>query len=214
MNYGTTDGVLQPLDETLLPDPRFKFFAIELDGDARPMELADPHDRLILSNLDFGVPEAVRREFETAKDLMLYSWFVFEFHMTAELHAYASLELALRTRFPEAKVKRKRGGKEVMVPLTLAPLLQIAMKEGLIVAETLPAWKRVKAASDWREKRIGMQAGTQQTPTVWLQRVIDNIRNFRNNLAHGNPRLYLEVSLGQLELCADLINSLFSLPVS
>ena len=214
MDYGTTDGVLKPLNEALLPDPRFKFFAIGTDDFMRPFELADLHERINLSKLDAVVPETVRRQFETAKNLMLYSWFVFEFHTMAELHAYASLEFALRTRFPDAKQKRRRKGREVMVPLTLGPLLQIAVKKGVIVAETLPAWERAKFVSECFQKRYNFQGGAQRTSAEWLQHVIEYIPNFRNTLAHGNPQLYLEASFRQLETCADLINQIFSPPAN
>jgi hypothetical protein len=149
MTYGTTNGVLKPLNEALLPDSRFQFLVIESDNFSRPFELADLHERLTLSKISLSVPETVRRQFETAKNLVLYSWFVFEFHTIGELHAYASLEFALRTRFPDAKQKRIRKGKEVMEPLTLGPLLQLAIKERAIIAETLPAWERTKDVSEW-----------------------------------------------------------------
>ena len=180
----------------------------------RPFELADLHKRLNLSELNAAVPETVRRQFETAKNLMLYSWFVFEFHTIAELQAYASLELALRTRFPDAKQKRRRKEREVMEPLPLGPLLQMAVKEGVIVAETLPAWERAKFVGEWYQKQYNMQPSVQQTSAEWLQKMIEYIPNFRNTLAHGNPRLYLEASLRQLELCVDLINPLFPSPAT
>jgi hypothetical protein len=214
MNYGTTDGVLKPLNEALLPDPRFKFFRIGSDDFMRSFELADLHERINLSKLDAAVPEAVRRQFETAKNLMLYSWFIFEFHTIAELHAYASLEFALRTRFPDAKRKRMRKGREVLEPLTLGPLLRMAVKEGVIVAETLPAWERAKSVSEWYQKRYDLPSGAQRTSTEWLQLIIEHIPTFRNTLAHGNPQLYLEASFRQLETCADLINQLFSSPTT
>jgi hypothetical protein len=210
MTYGTTDSVLKPLNETLLPDIRFKFLVISSDTFSRPFELADMHERLSLSKLDSAVPETVRRQFETAKNLMLYSWFVFEFHTIAELHAYASLELALRTRLPDAKKKRWRKGKEIMEPLTLRPLLQMAVKERLIVAETLPAWERAKDVSKWFQKFYGLQGGVQRTSAEWLQIMIEHIPDSRDTLAHGNPRLYLENSFKQLEICVDMINQLFS----
>src|SRR6267378_439361 len=212
MNYGTTDGVLKPLNEVLLPDPRFEFFAVQSGNSSRPFELADMHGRLNLSKLDAIVPEVVRHQFETAKNLVLYSWLVFEFHTIGELQAYASLELALRTRFPEAKQKRRRKGREIMEPLSLGPLLQMAVKEGVIIAEKLPAWERAKFASEWYQKEYNLQTGAQRTSAEWLQLVIEHIPNFRNNLAHGNRRLYLEASLRQLETCSDLINQLFSSP--
>lgn len=212
MNYGTTDSVLKPFNEVLLPDPRFKFWALESDQRSRPFELADMHGRLRDIKLGSAVPNQVGCQFETSKNLMLYAWFVFEFQTIAELQAYATLELALRMRFPDAKRERKRKGVMVQEPETLGPLLKMAAKEGSLLADKLPAWERFKALRVWREQRTAIQFGTLPAPSEWLQAVMDSIPNTRNDLAHGNFHLDLFRALRQMELCADLINALFSTP--
>jgi hypothetical protein len=210
MNYGTTAGALKPLNEALLPDIRFQFRGVENDNSMRPFELADLHERLTtFSKLNDCVPESVRGQFETAKNLMLYSWFVFEFHIVGELYAYASLEFALRTRFPDAKKKRKRNGKEVDEPLTFRPLLKLAMEQKVFNAEKLPTWDWAKYKSEWYRKKFNQGDSNDRTADEWLQMVIEYISDFRDTLAHGNPRLYFESSLDHLEICADLINQLF-----
>lgn len=209
MTFGKTDGVLKPLDEVLLPDPRFKFFALESTAGVRPFELADMHSRLSISKLDANVPEKVRRQFETARNLMLYSWFVFEFHTVAELQAYAALELALGERFgfPKRKVKTRKGVK--LVPLMLAELLQKAVSEKVVVADKLPAWEQVQARRAWDEKNSPVPLGPPMSSRKWLEAVIKGVPNFRNALAHGEPKLYLFAAFWQLELCANLINALY-----
>ena len=209
MEYGTTNGVLKPLNEALLPDVRFQWMAIETPNETRPFQLTDLHERLMLSKIESSVPEKVRRQFETAKNLMLYSWFVFEFHTIAELHAYATLELALRTRFPDAKKEQTLKGQKVMMPFSLRRLLDLAVKQKVIVAETLPAWERVKFNRKWYQERFNLPESPMQTSDEWLQKLLEIIPNFRNSLAHGEPRLYLEASFKQLELCCDLINQIF-----
>jgi hypothetical protein len=97
-------------------------------------------------------------------------------------------------------------------PITLGPLLRLAVKEKAIVAETLPAWGRAKDYNQWFQKRYNLPSGIQLTSAEWMQRLIENIPNFRNRLAHGNPQLYLEASFRQLETCSDLINQLFTSP--
>ncbi|MFJ3059016.1 hypothetical protein [Herbaspirillum sp. NPDC087042] len=42
------------------------------------------------------VPQSIQTHFETAKNLFLYAWFVYRFHMVAEQYAFSTLELALR----------------------------------------------------------------------------------------------------------------------
>jgi hypothetical protein len=103
MIYGTTHGVLKPLNEAILPDLRFQCLKITCEDSSRPFELADMHQRLSETILNLSVPEKIRVQFETARNLMLYTWFVFEFQTVAEMQAYASLELALSERFSYAR---------------------------------------------------------------------------------------------------------------
>jgi hypothetical protein len=49
-----------------------------------------------------GVPREIVVKFETAKNLNLFSWFVYRFHSAARSHVYECLELvALRMRFKD-----------------------------------------------------------------------------------------------------------------
>lgn len=212
MNYGTTDSILKPLSEVLLPDPRFQGLVFE--SNSRPFELADMHQRLSEITLNPTLPADVRLQFETSRNLMLYAWFVFEFQTIAELQAYAALELALRLRFPEAKREVRRKGSVHVVPFGLSPLLKMVVKEGLIVPSKLPAWERVQARRKWHEERSGISLGRPLSVSEWQDALLDAIPNLRNNLAHGNPSLSLFDSLHALELCADLINALFASPTS
>ena len=209
MKYGTTHGVLKPLDEVVLPDSRFKVAAIQTGREIRPFDMADIHQRLCLTSLSSQVPEVVQTHFQTALNLMLYAWFVFEFQTVAEKHAYASLEFALRERFPQATRKIKKGKQEKTISLTLGPLLRLAVKEGLVVAEMLPAWGRVKENHEFRAQDTLYPLAPLPSAGEWLEKLIETIPNFRNDLAHGSTKLYFESSFWALELCADLINALF-----
>ena len=209
MKYGTTAGVLKPLDQVMQPDPRFKIHVIENESGIRPFQLEDIHQRLCLTKLNDEVPQDVRTQFHTAINLMLYAWFVFEFQTVAEHHAYATLEFALRTRFPEATKKIIRKKREVIEPLTLGPLLRLALEKGVILAERLPAWERVKANRKFYEECSPFPLAPMPAAKEWLDQVAETIPDFRNALAHGKPKLYLHGSFWALELCADLINALF-----
>jgi len=208
MNYGTTHGVLKPLAEVTLPDPRFENEVLRSKNGERPMELADLHQRLSAWPLSSTVPERVRVQFETAKNLMLYAWFVFEFQTVAEMQAYAALELGLRERLgsPTRTIPTKRGPK--VVPLMLADLFSKAVNEGLIFPEKLPSWEWVNSRREWFAKEHGILS-LPLSASEWLQTIRDKLPDFRNYLAHGNPKLWLPHSFSQLELCGDLINQLF-----
>src|SRR5258706_5303251 len=140
-NYGTTSGLLKPLDQVQLPDQRFAFMVLHNLDRERPFELADLHERLSSWPFSKGVPENVKVQFETAKNLMLYAWFVFEFQTVAELQAFGALELALRQRLgsPTKSHPKKTSSAK---PLMLFDLLAKAVDEGLIVPEKLPSWER------------------------------------------------------------------------
>ena len=75
---------LKSLNEICSPDPRQKHFT---------GSLSDRHHILSEINLHLGVPVDVRQLFETAKNLCLYTWFVYRFHQVAELHVTGNVKL-------------------------------------------------------------------------------------------------------------------------
>ena len=46
--------------------------------------------------LGTGVPEAIRDEFETIRNLCLYSWYVYDFTVPTRLYAYSLIEKTIR----------------------------------------------------------------------------------------------------------------------
>jgi hypothetical protein len=177
--------------------------------DFHQVDLGSLHGFLKAMVICACAPEDVRLQFETAKNLMLYSWCVFEFHTVAEMHGYGTLELALRTRLPEAKRTFKRKGREITVPEDLRPLLRTAFEKGLINPAELPAWKRVQEDRETLPSIPGYTPLAPLTVEQWFQGVLDHLPDLRNGLAHGGRRLYLVASVKQLHLCADLINALY-----
>jgi hypothetical protein len=57
--------------------------------------------------LNDNVPESVRSHFEIARNLILYSWFVYSFNVVAEMQAFASLEMAVREITSDRKTPLK-----------------------------------------------------------------------------------------------------------
>jgi hypothetical protein len=110
------DDPLKALDRITQPDPRY-------DGSAGT--LAGLHADLNSIRLHVGVPKHVRQLFETAKNLSLYSWFVYRFHPIAQLIGYASLERALKER-----VAGERRVEPDAVRETLRPLMDLAASKG------------------------------------------------------------------------------------
>src|SRR5437870_1407928 len=64
-----------------------------------------------------AVPHDVCVHWDTARNLWLHAWFVYRFYPVAEMHAYSTLEMALRLRLG-AEGKRLRGLKKLMIKAT------------------------------------------------------------------------------------------------
>lgn len=208
------DDVQDPLKafgEIFCPDPRQKNFT---------GSLSDRHRTLNEINLHPGVPVDVRQSFETAKNLCLYTWFVYRFHQVAELHAYVTLEMALRTKFISQYPHEK-------VP-TLARLLKIAEDEKWIINERFPNLRSRAKQRAWERKNFEVAEEHNfevcpemicQEPTDFeiaealadlnIVRGITNSANkLRNNLAHGSNTLHPN-SISTLKLVSEVINQLF-----
>jgi hypothetical protein len=102
VNTVTADA-LKPLNEVFTPDSRHSIFVI-LDpktGSIRPKTIEDHYSVIKNFNLDNTVPEEIYTHFETARNLLLYAWFVYRFIPVAEMQAYSSLEFALRARISQ-----------------------------------------------------------------------------------------------------------------
>lgn len=90
MNTIDAIDTLKDLNELTKSDPRNRAFLKTIE---------ERHAYLSSITLKETVPIEVRQLFETAKNLSLYSWFVYRFHQTSEMIALSSTELALKIRF-------------------------------------------------------------------------------------------------------------------
>ena len=101
---------LKSLSEVCEPDVRYKH-RVDLDtttGVVSETTIESIYSLIEVINLDKKVPDEVRNHFETAKNLALYSWFVYSFNVVAAMHAYASLEMAVRTKSGDKKTPFKQ----------------------------------------------------------------------------------------------------------
>ncbi|HZT04574.1 MAG TPA: hypothetical protein VFA39_20160 [Steroidobacteraceae bacterium] len=201
---------LRSLAEVHSPDPRRQFIV---------GTLADEHAALSTICLHDGVPEPVAQLFETAKNVSLYSWFVYRFHPVSESVGFGALELALNLR--------KTG--LLLLPDDfrspgLSKLLREAVENGWIRDQEFPSRPAyAQHAAHLAAIAKIIEAGT---PSVSLQDVIPGDMDqgleaisltkhilelwpkVRNTLAHGSPRLTPN-SRRTLRLVAESINQLF-----
>lgn len=181
--------------------------------------LSQEHDDLANIQLNDGVPDIAAQLFETAKNVSLYSWFVYRFHPVAESVAFAALELALNLR---------KSGLSLLPPDFRSPgllkLLREAIDNGVlfdtgfssrpafaaqaarfaIIAQHVSEGRDGTAIPEQSEQGIALAASqvslTRHLMELWPQ--------IRNTLAHGSPRLTPN-SRQTLRLVAEAINQLF-----
>lgn len=195
---------LKLLEEVTEPDERWVNFGYPdpVDFSFHPIALAERHAAIAAISLKPCVPEYIREHFETAKNLLLYAWFVYRFIPVAELHAYSTVEMALKERATQESLQAR----------TLAPLLKIAIKRGWIVDDDFSNVRREREAME-REWEWRRQFGLAPTPEEndaqrYCKVLMDSMPYLRNDLAHGSKTLR-PGGIGTLAICADLINQLF-----
>jgi hypothetical protein len=177
--------MLKSISSILECDPRFRDLIVVDAGVTRPMAIADLHAMIEPIQLSDAVPEEIRREFDTARNAFVYSWFVYEFTTLTELAGYTVLELALRRRLDPAPPNTTKSP-------GLSRLLQQATDKGYL--------KR----SDFEVPSPSGNGG------VACQ--LDFLPLPRNHVAHGNIHLLPQGALESLRLCRDVIDKLYSAP--
>lgn len=113
---------LKPLEEVCQPDVRYRNRAdLNLRTGVMTETTIESLYRLIEPiHLNDNVPEEVRSHFEIARNLALYSWFVYSFNVVASMHAYSSLEMALKRKTGKSRIKFKKTLEKVYRSLQLA----------------------------------------------------------------------------------------------
>lgn len=192
----------KPFSEVTKSDVRQKAFVIldEQTSSMRPFTLEDLHRAAETILLHEGVPEAIRNHFETARNLIVYSWFFYPFNVTAELAAYTTVEFALRTKFNDRKTPFKS-------------LLQQAVDGGLIKDQGFSV--PVRKATTIRERNEALPAEFHIPEPTLLRDYSDTLTKtipfLRNQLAHGTTMLHNH-GASTVRMCAELINQLFPKP--
>lgn len=182
---------LKPIHEIMERDQRNWGFVIlnTETGDERPYTLEDLHSDIRKVKLSRSVPKKIREQFDIVLNLMLYSWFVYDFSSSAFMLANATVEMALIHRCEEedgVKIKRSPG---------LRKMLKRAVNSGWIVDGDFSHLDQSKHDPK----------GTKYCKT--LPKVMSCLRN---SLAHGSSFLSSPMQIvGTVDINAHLINALF-----
>jgi hypothetical protein len=223
---------LRPAEFVSEPDPRSLMFAkVDLtNGTSRQINLADHHEGISMCALHAGVPGDIVIQFETARNLYLYSWFVYRFYPVADQQSLACLELALRQRLhEEIKTGKITAGNTKRKP-TLYPLLQYAIANGIVKNEGFSTWRnrgeinsrhrvemeKIREATEkkldkitWDESDIQITA--EDLEWDYVKMLGDILPLFRNNHAHGTTDL-LNGALLTIRIVSEIINQLYEAP--
>lgn len=217
---------LRPVEHVCERDPRsLSFVRIDSEtGDLRPLEIRDQHESIARFSLNKGVPEEIILQFETAKNLYLYAWFVYRFYPVCERHALACLELALRKRY-ECEAPNEYRGRDGK--LYLKGLLRYTVDRGCVKHEGFRRWQEAayrKAEIRYQMEKIDeMHAkGLKSIDLDYSEvEVTDADRNWeylnalkewlpelRNHYAHGTSNLDNQV-LGTIQVVSEIINQIY-----
>lgn len=187
--------------EVCEPDPRQEAFVRLDESGVRARTLHDHYSAVAESALRESVPLDVRVHFETSRNLLLYSWFVYRFIAVAELHAYSSIEFALRKKYGKKRESLKK-------------LLQRAVADGLIRDDGFQVHQRaVRNDEAYRALMADIPGYALPEPEQkdiqeYCKTLVEALPYLRNKLAHGSPMIH-PGGYATLEISADLINQLF-----
>ncbi len=216
MNDKSLQDPLKALEEINEPDERQKNFIHGLE---------ENHLELSAIVLNDSTPIEVQQLFETAKNLSLYSWFVYRFHQVSELIAFSALEMALRERYLAENSQSKTDGS----PRGLYQLMQHAKKVEWITNDGFPSlYNRAKyLAEHGKLMDIIKKHDFEKDPSVlvgdpneqeiedalanldMVKAVTNNTHKLRNNLAHGSGTLHPN-SISTLITISEVINQIYS----
>jgi hypothetical protein len=227
----THPDFLRSPENAFRPDQRSEGVSVFAETGFRPKQLEDQHTAVARFVLHEDVPEGIRVQFETTKNLYLYSWFVYRFYPVAHHHAYTVLELTLRERFEdelhaEEEKKRKKKLKKREFGPGLKQLLAYAIEKGYLKNENFEDWHRhtetrarhrmlMEDISEMSRLGLTEMAGNDNLEIKDVDRDHDMLRallkNFpwlRNHYAHGSKSLHNQV-LGTLQIISEIINQIY-----
>lgn len=172
---------LKPIDSIFEPDSRNLHFVMydEKIGKQRIYGINDIHQTVEKITLAKVVPDKIISQFNVARNLAIYSWFVYSFHPVAMMKVFSTVEAALKIKLG----KNKHGFKG---------LLKKAVRLGLIKDS---GFGHIETPSD-------------KDSTEYSEKIPTIVSGFRNDLAHGETMLG-PWGINNLRICADIINQLF-----
>lgn len=214
-------------EDILKPDPRWNAFS-RWDNDLNAFRDPTVEDQwLNISQYTFSesVPEKIRIQFETAKNLYLYAWHVYRFYPVAEHHALICIELALRERF-EKEIPKKRYYPRSKHPM-LKALLKYAFDEGYLINENFKMWNQhvdFQARQRYQREKLqelidsgedeleyddlAYEIKDEDRDWDYVEHLVESLPFLRNNYAHGNTSLQKQVLIS-FQIASEIVNQVY-----
>ncbi len=168
-------------------------------GEITKITLEDYHRMADSIKLHSGVPKDVRSQFETARNLIVYSWFYYPFNVTAQLQAITCVELSLKIKDDCRFVLKGR-------PQGLKELLKKAVKESWITDNGFTDVREIKNPNT--SKVMFRKLNGEIVPS-YCETVVEDLPQIRNYLMHGENFLHGR-GVDWVDKCAEIINQLFN----
>jgi hypothetical protein len=213
---------LRTPESSLLPDARSVMDSITpeyLCNSVKQFELAE------------YVPENIRHQYDTARNLYIYGYNVYRFYVIADKQLYSTLEFAIRECIGEDELKRyllqKRKEKKGNPSLGLRLYIGYLIEHKLIQNEDFPQWHHSRAQHAEHQYMLNvskkMDEENLDSYTLdpdeidldayhfdWdLTKVLsETIPALRNGLVHGSSSLYTG-RIGHFEQTSIIINKMY-----
>ncbi|MCG8071667.1 MAG: hypothetical protein N0C86_06755 [Candidatus Thiodiazotropha taylori] len=186
--------VLKELDRITEADERQQHFAVvdNQTGEYRRLTLEDVYRQTESIQLHNPVPDNVKSNFSTAKNLLVYSWYHYPFNVTAQFLAFVTVEMALKDKFKIEKYQSFRS------------LIKLAVEEGMVKDDGFEHLYYKSETQELLEKE-----GMIEDVRPYVETLTDVMPKLRNELAHGGNMLHMN-GAKSVKICADFINQLYS----
>ncbi len=203
---------LKQLNEMFDPDARSTSFVRHDATEGHPKTLKHHRADIAAIQLSEAVPEGIRDEFYTIRNLHLYSWYVYYFTVPATLYAHTLIEKAImeKCRLSSVPLKNVKG---------LRKLLGLSIDKCWLrnshfpLALELTREKMIPATTHSEPPTLRSSPRYSPFGTDYCEHLAKILPPIRNMGAHGEAGLgFPATALHQIEICACIINALFPAP--
>ena len=195
---------MKTIDDVMLPDERSSAF-VRYDppsGKFVRIQIEDLLEELSRYYIKDSVPEMIKDSFTTAKNIRLYSWYVYTFTPVSDLFALGCLEYAIKAKIGSAFDTRRWG---------LRRCLEHAVSEKWIKDDGVKEINNMDSSYKAIFEVLGLKYEEPieiEDPQAYVKRLVDILSEHRNELAHGTPILY-PGGYSVLKCVSKLINQIY-----